>query len=148
MRALNCARDSATLRSRNASRRCSTTPKNCLETSPPPQVIAYAQDLGAWGDVVLVRLTGANTGSYVTAYGGGTASWQTANGLTTVTPTSGPSDIGPLAFRLIGIDGEYRSAFRCVRTDGSARSSGTASKRRRCSHLRTHRVLKKLRFRS
>lgn len=77
-----------------------------LMTSPPQQVIAYAQDLGAWGDVVLVRLTGAGTGSYVTAYGGGTAGWQTADGLTTVTPTSGPADIGPFAFRLIGIDGD------------------------------------------
>lgn len=77
-----------------------------LMTAPPQQIIAYAQDVGAWGDVVLVRLTGASTGSYVTAYGAGSASWQTANGLTTVTPTGGPSDIGPFAFRLIGIDGD------------------------------------------
>ena len=76
-------------------------------TPLPRDLVAYAKNLSAWNDVLLVRFIDDATATYLTAYGGGEASWQAANGVITLTPTSGPEDLmTPLELRLIGNPGE------------------------------------------
>ena len=80
---------------------------------PPPvspiQVLAFDGDVAAWNGVLLVRLFDGAAARYVTAYGGGDATWQVSGNEIIVAPTSGPaSDIGPFGLRLVGNPGDFR----------------------------------------
>ena len=89
---------------------------------PPPvspiQIIAFDRDIAAWNSVLLVRFIGRTSARYVTAYGGGEASWRVSGNEIVVTPTSGPvADIGPLNLRFIGNPGDVIFGV-SLRSDG------------------------------
>jgi hypothetical protein len=80
---------------------------------PPPlspiSIVAFDGDIAAWNDVLLVRFIGRASARYVTAFGGGDATWRVAGNEIVVTPSSGPSaDIGNIGLRFVGNPGDFR----------------------------------------
>ena len=80
-----------------------------LQSAPtaPASIIAYASDANAWDQALLLRPGSGNSLTYVTAYGGGAATWQASNGSITITPSGGPAaQIGALQLLRIGTEAE------------------------------------------
>jgi len=73
-----------------------------LSGLPPSPVIVFAQDANVSNGALLLR---PNSGGfdYVSTYGAGSATVRVTNGVTSITPTSGPAaQLGPLQLELLG----------------------------------------------